>query len=1094
MLVVKLLGQFDVRRDGTPLVIPSRPAQSLLAFLLLNAGIPHRREKLAGLLWPETPEANARRSLRQELWRLRKALGPSPSSEGAVSYLQSDDITITFAANSESWLDAAELERGGGEGATADELMRVLSLYHGELLPGFYDEWVALERERLRAIYEEKMGRLLECLQGGQRWGAVREWAERWIGLGGSPEPAYRALMIAHHALGNVSHVAIVYDRCVRAMLDDLGVEPSEETRALFEWLSKREKIPPVSQTPATRPEPLQPARHDESKSPVLPPALPRPRRLPVPLTTFIGREGEIAQLKRLLSKTRLLTLTGAGGVGKTRLAIRLAEDLSHQYKDGAWWVDLGALSDPALVPQAVARSVGVQEVPNVPVVEQLADALCSAEGLLVLDNCEHLIAACAHLAEFLLGACGSVRMLMTSREALGMLGETIWRVPSLALPELSDAQDIENLGKSETVRLFVERAIAVRPDFALTEESAPSVTRIARRLDGIPLAIELAAARVRTLSVDQIATRLEHGFNLLKQGSRTALPHHQTLLGTMDWSYHLLSRKEQILLRRLSVFAGGFMAEAAEAVCVDAPSVPSSTASPRSPKLQDPPSDNALIQPHAAAEGKSAGDPETGEIGQGEVLDLLYSLEEKSLIEVEHRDQVRYHLLETVRQYAWDKAHEADETGRLEDRHLEFFVRMAEQAEPQLRSAEQPVWLDRLEIELDNLRHALVWALTPDRLSGGNALLGMRLAAALCQFWIVRGHLREGRQWLAQVLSHTSQGGDETTFPRAKALLTAGMLAYYHGDLPQAVPACEEGSELARALGSKWLLAIGLFLSGQCQSRYVRDFKRAEAMAGESVAIARDLGDKWLTAIALWNLGILARHQGDQMRAASLFEESLRLGREAGDPWLTAGLLDDAGSQEYIRGNYGRALALHEEGLALRRNLKDSGGIAGILHDMGRMARCQGDDARAAVLYEESLTRFRELGQKESIAVVLNSLGYAQVCRGNLPRAVALLKEGMSIFRELRIAEGVVISLAGIAVAACASGQVERAGRLFGATSHLLEAIGASIPYADRAEYDRRLGAARTLLGERAFAAVWSEGEAMPMEQAIAYALEETH
>ncbi|HEV2235327.1 MAG TPA: adenylate/guanylate cyclase domain-containing protein, partial [Ktedonobacterales bacterium] len=414
---------------------------------------------------------------------------------------------------------------------------------------------------------------------------------------------------------------------------------------------------------------------------------------LPVQLTSFIGRERELAELRPLLRESRLLTLTGPGGTGKTRLSLWLAADALESFADGAWLVEMAPLADPALVPHTVAAALGAREQPGRAMLDVVLDFLRAKSLLLVLDNCEHLIAACAQLAETLLRAAPGVRILASSREALGVAGETTYRVPSLALPEPEEPRGLEALAANDCVRLFVIRAAAAQPAFHLTATNAPAVARIGRRLDGIPLAIELAAARTRVLPPEQIAARLDDRFRLLSGGSRTALPRHQTLEALIEWSYLLLTEPEQVLLRRLSVFAGSWTVETAQDVC---------------------------------GEGLGA-----------DVLETLAHLVEKSLVEPEApngRAEGRFRLLETIRQYARDRLQESGEAALIRDRHLTCYIRFAEEAEPHLRRAEQMEWLERIEREHDNLRAALAWALE----SGTNDR-ALELAGALAYFWTLR-------------------------------------------------------------------------------------------------------------------------------------------------------------------------------------------------------------------------------------------------------------------------------------------------------------------------------------------------------------------
>ncbi len=498
---------------------------------------------------------------------------------------------------------------------------------------------------------------------------------------------------------------------------------------------------------------------------------------LPIQLTSFIGRERELAELKPLLLTAHLLTLTGPGGTGKTRLALWLAADALESFADGVWLVELAPLADPGLVPQTVAATLGLRDQPGRAVLEVLLDYLRSKSVLLVLDNCEHLIAACAQLAETLLRAVPGLRILASSREALGVAGETAYRVPSLALPE-PEVPRLDALIGNDCVRLFVERAAAAHPAFHLTAANAPAITQISRRLDGIPLALELAAARTSVFPPDQIAARLDDRFRLLTGGSRTALPRHQTLLALIEWSHNLLTETERVLLRRLSVFAGGWSLEAAQAVC-----------------------------------GEGLGE---------DVLDTLAHLADKSLLDVEAPIEAvegRYHLLETIRQFARDRLLASGEVERTRDRHLEHFIQFAEETEPRLRRAEQLEWLERMDREHDNLRAALAWALERDM-----SAHALRLAGALTYYWELRGYWNEGLQALNAALALAERDGsaDITTgddaarraalFRRAKALYGAARMHF--GALfstAESLAMGEESLRLWRELDDKWWIAVTL-------------------------------------------------------------------------------------------------------------------------------------------------------------------------------------------------------------------------------------------------------------------------------------------
>ncbi|MBM3459804.1 MAG: tetratricopeptide repeat protein, partial [Armatimonadetes bacterium] len=560
---------------------------------------------------------------------------------------------------------------------------------------------------------------------------------------------------------------------------------------------------------------------------------------LPQQVTSFIGREKEIAEVRRLFGTTRLLTLTGAGGCGKTRLALQAAADLldgsgdAGTHGSGCWLVELAALADPGLVPRTAASALGLREEPGRPILQTLTDHLKGKHLLLFLDNCEHLLDACARLADTLLRSCPRVLLLATSREPLGIAGETAFRVPSLSVPDPEGLRGAtpERLSPYESVRLFIERARQVQPGFQVTNRSAPALASVCHRLDGIPLALELAAARVRSLTVEELNQRLDQRFRLLTGGSRTALPRLQTLRALIDWSYDLLSAAEQALLCRLSVFAGGWTLDAAEQVC-------------------------------------------TGEgVEAWEVLDLLTGLADKSMVvAAEQEGATRYRLLETVRQYGQDRLRERDEEAAWRDRHLAHYLALAEEAAPELTGREQAAWLVRLETEHDNLRAALEWSGE----TGGGAESGVRLAGALWRFWEMHGHFTEGREWLARVLD---AGAGTAPVVRAEALNGAGNLANDQGDYAAARAFHQESLAIRRGLGDRRGIAGSLNNLGNvaCDQS---DYGAARALLEESLAIKRELGDQRGIAGSLGNLGRTVVEQGDYAAARALQEESLAIGR----------------------------------------------------------------------------------------------------------------------------------------------------------------------------------------------------------------------
>jgi predicted ATPase/DNA-binding CsgD family transcriptional regulator len=593
------------------------------------------------------------------------------------------------------------------------------------------------------------------------------------------------------------------------------------------------------------------------------------PYNLPLQLSSFIGREREVADVKRLINTNRLLTLTGSGGCGKTRLALTGASEVAEDFEDDAWWVPLASLSEPDLLPQAVAAALGVREAPGRSLSKALVEHLETKNQLLVLDNCEHLIDACAALSDTLLRLCPDLHILATSREALGIAGEKAWQVPSLSLPDPERLCPVEELGRYEAIQLFVERAQAVAPHFEMTEENAPTVARVCKRLDGIPLAVELAAAWTRVLSAEQLASRLDNSFGLLTTESRTADPRHRTLRATIDWSHKLLSDEERTLFRRLTVFAGGWTLEAAEEVC--------------------------------AGEG----------IEEDAVLDLLTHLADKSLVLVAQRDgeQARYRLLETVRQYGVQKLKESGEEPEIRRRHAVFFAALGAQAEPGLFGAEEGWWRHWLGAEHDNLRAALAWGEERD------AELMLRLAGALWRFWWA--HLTEGRAWLERALE--ASGGDAPAPLRVKALGTASIVASMQGEIERGEALAREAVALAEQIdepeGRVWGL-LNLSFAGRSRGDHQAALGHAEAAAAQARALDEDDLPPSLRALTLNRLGHEAYELGDWSRAEAVLEEALECWRRLGNPWGISVVLGKLADVAQARGDNASAAALYRDSL----------------------------------------------------------------------------------------------------------------------------------------------------------------------------------
>ena len=812
---------------------------------------------------------------------------------------------------------------------------------------------------------------------------------------------------------------------------------------------------------------------------------------LPVQLTSFIGRDNEIATIKDELKAHHLVTLTGPGGTGKTRLSLQVAADLLDQFHQGVWFVELAPLSDPDLIPQTILSAISISEQSGKPL-ELLTEYLREKKSLIILDNCEHLLEASAKVANALLNAAADLKVLASSREALGVRGEVSYPVPSLSLPDIKHLPGIEQLSQYEAVRLFLDRALLVAPNFTVDQYNAPFIAQICHRLDGIPLAIELAAARVKMLSVDQISTRLDDRFRLLTGGARTALPRQQTLRALIDWSYDILSESERLLLRRLSIFAGSWVMEAAEKIC--------------------------------------AGDG----IESYEILDLLTQLINKSLIVVMERSpskELRYRMLETIRQYAHEKLLEAEGSEIIRQQHLNYFVHLVERAEPNLRAFDMMMWLDRLEDELDNIRAALEWGLK------SNVETVLRLASALLWFWHIHNHKNEAIDWLEQGLNReATERGEKPLWPerallRGKALNASGFLLR---NSEQRIAVLEEALKLFHELGiqGKQGAATALRTLGNCelekghhkQARVfveeslsifmeIREpfdmaeclnllvslamnegnFERARELQEEALALRKEIGDKDGTAYALYMLGRIAHSQNAVAQAQTLYEESLALFREIDNRTWVAEITGTLADLVSTKGDHQKAFRLIEEGLALAKDLDDKYGLAHLMLNLGEAARCQRDYDRASQLYEETLTISRRMDANNFIASALYGKAEIARSRNDYGQARELHQEALAIRQRISHTFGITYSLNALAELAVIQGKAKQAVRLFSAIEVMYKRWEVGQPPTERAEHDHAIVAVRAQLDEATFNSLWAEGQKITVEQAVEFALEKT-
>jgi len=639
---------------------------------------------------------------------------------------------------------------------------------------------------------------------------------------------------------------------------------------------------------------------------------------LPVPLTSFIGRERELAEVTGSLAGTRLLTLIGAGGCGKTRIALRVAAELTNQYIDGVYWVELARLVDSMLVPQAIAKVLNVVEQPGNPLMGTLLNLLGDGQMLLVLDNCEHLLGACAQLIEAFAG-CPNIKVLATSREPLGVIGETLYPVLPLALPAAH--LSIDEIRRVESIQLFVERARSILPTFSLTLDNAEIVSAICRDLDGIPLAIELASARVSVLNVNQIQERLDHRLDLLISTAR-ADERHRTLRAAIDWSYDLLSPSERLLLQRLALFSAGFTFSTAESVCA------------------------------------------WGEIQRAEILDLLSSLVSKSLVIAEtlQGSEARYRLLETIRQYALEKLRASGDWVSAHEHYLACFLRLTEEVAPKLREQYQQLWFDWLETENDNIRAALAWALEQQRIEAG-----MRIGTALYSFWQTRAYIREGYTWYERFLHQT-----DDSVPLAvhvKALTWSSVMASFLGDAVTATARGQEAVALCESAGEegKPLLAVAL-IGVASGAKVAGDYQTTYMMGERLIEVYRDLGDLVSLGISIMIQGETALALGKPKTAQLLLEESMILARTAGDKYRIAMTLNYMGDLARSERQVVQARSTYEESLSILRELGAANEIPSALHNLAYVCLYQGDLERAHALFFESLEAQRALGNQAGV------------------------------------------------------------------------------------------------------------------------------
>jgi predicted ATPase/DNA-binding SARP family transcriptional activator len=1070
----RILGPLEVAEGDLQVLVGGAKERALLAILLVHTDEVVSTDRLIEELWGSDLPANPSNALQVVVSRLRRALevAPAPHRQGELLVTRKPGYVLDIDPED---LDARRFERlveEAGLIAATDHLRASsllgegLGLWRGPALAEFafedfaQDEAARLEEARIRAV-EMKMDADLALGRHDEVVGELKAL------VAGNPlrERLRAQLMLALYRSGRQGEALRVFQEGRKALVDDLGIDPGPELQELHQQiLVQAASLAAVPETEAAPPR----------------------NNLPAQLTSFVGRDLELREVKRLLEESRLVTLTGAGGCGKTRLAMEVASELLENFRDGVWLVELEAVSDSAQVPQSLGSALGIREgvAPGVggqapqTVMDKLIGYLGGKEMLVVLDNCEHLIEACAQVTENVLRSAPGVRVLATSRERLGVGGEVLWPVPPLGLPKPEEVSP-EQLARYDAVRLFVDRATAVQPTFVLDADAAPAVHQICHRLDGMPLALELAGARVRVLPPREIAVRLDDRFSLFVSGSRRALPRHQTLRAAIDWSYELLSEPERELFGQLSVFAGGFTLEAAEEVCGG------------------------------------------GEVEKSEVLGLHSRLVEQSLVVPDDGGEARFRMLETLRRYAGERLVESGKAEALQRRHSAYFLRVAERAEPLLRGPKQRVWLRRLDTDHDNFSAAI------DRALGHDPEVAVRLSGALAWFWLVGGHRSEARRRLDEALA---AGRGRTPASRARALGWAATLGCFEGAYERAAAQAQEAHELSKQVDDPWWGAMSEGIMGMASGLQGNIRAGGELLDGAASAFS-DLGDEWGAAFTTVILGYLSTFAGQYERAAALIEHGLDGFRAAGDQWGQTIALELSGWLARRRGAYEDALALREEALGVARDLGLRDEVPFVLVELGNLQVLLGDFETAAILHQEALVLARELGDRGNIAAYardglglaarrqghyeqarehhleavsihrargdtaltaysLTCLGFVEELRGDLDAAEAFDRESLQLARELPDPLALALVLEGLACVAAARQQPDRAAVLLGAAESIRQATGTPLPPEERVDVDRATDVVVSALGEEAFTKVLERGRRMSIEDAVGYAL----
>jgi predicted ATPase/DNA-binding SARP family transcriptional activator/tetratricopeptide (TPR) repeat protein len=1023
----RILGPLEVWEGDRRLALGGPKHRALLAILLLDANRVVSTDRLIELLWGEEPPETVSNTLQVCVSQLRKILEPGHVRGTPYQVLLSQEPGYLIHVGPEQ-LDLRGFDKlreeasqasGDGRPDTAAALLReAIAVWRGPPLADLATEpYVIGEAKRLKEMLLRAVEDRIEADLALGRHGELVGELEAIVDEHPLRERFRAQLMLALYRSGRQAEASELFHKTRAVLVEELGMEPGTELQKLLKAI--------LNQDPS-----LELARPIEATVP------PKTNNLPLALTSFVGRISEMMEVKHLMSRSRLLTLTGAGGIGKTRLALSVAAEVLEGFGDGVWLVELAPLSDPAQVPETAAAALGVRAQAGVSITESLIAYLGTRRILLLLDNCEHLVEASAKLVNALLRSCPELRILVTSREALSIDGERTWRVPSLGVPDPQLPPSLGQSGDYGAVALFVDRAATTLGSFELTTDNAALVLHLCQRLDGIPLAIELAAGKLKVLTLEQITGRLDDRFRLLTGGSRTALPRQKTLEATLDWSYALLPATEQAMLRRLSVFAGGFTLAAAESVC--------------------------------SGSGTEIGD----------VLETLARLVDKSLLSTVHKNrELRYYLLETVRQYAYSKLVGEGESYEAQRRHRDWFLTLAEQAESQLRGPNQVLWLARLRTERDNLRAAFEWSLATAQTE-----VATRIACGMGYFWEFEGHVTEGRQWFARLPLETPTDASSLW---AQASAWAADLACRQYDYEAGIRLAEQSLVAARALQDDNTIARSLLALGN-QYYGCDNLAKATDLYREALDHSRAAANNPEMAMSLLNLAYVAWATGNYPEATSLGTESLELNREIGDRWhvgLGHGLL---GAVALAEGRFSDARRLIEDSLLPLEAVNDEYHLCLAAYRLGIVARCERDFVQAEHLLEKAIGPLKKLGERLLVNHCLCELGIVYSLQGRLEEASATVKQSALDVLELGDRWAQAKCLEALAAVLLKTGEGRQAALFFGAAEAIREEIGVPLESYEQTDHDLQVKALHAGRDWELNRKEWNLGRTMPNRDLI--------